>query len=264
MAALELISGRFPASAAADSDITMASGDSLTIRNAAQDSNIWLVQVWGDSDQDTEVRIRSPMLHDNVDGIRLKVEAGQIDPLLPDFVIQRLFPQDTLTVNNADAIGSTNFLTYHMLVYYENLPGIDARFIDLQTLREKARHVTVIRNSLALTASSNYTGAEAINADVDLLRANTDYAILGYLVDTPIGAVRYRGVDFGSLGIGGPGNVMDRDMTANWFLKLTGFTGIPLIPVFNSANKAGVQIDGLMGETGGTVEVSTIVAQLAG
>ena len=75
------------------------------------------------------------------------------------------------------------------------------------------------------------------------MKANTDYALVGYLIDVECAAVRWRGADTGNLGVGGPGDELGRDYTSDWFMRLSRHYGMPLVPVFNSANKAGVLLD---------------------
>ena len=101
------------------------------------------------------------------------------------------------------------------------------------------------------------------------MKANTDYALVGYLV-SPVagqtvgecGCVRWRGVDTGNLGVGGPGSDTDRWLTSQWFLWLSERTGLPLVPVFNSANRAGILLDIAQDENGVDVLVTSIFAEL--
>ena len=75
--------------------------------------------------------------------------------------------------------------------------------------------------------------------------------------------MRWRGADTGNLGIGGPGNETLRHVTREWFVRLTERFGIPLIPVFNYANKAGILLDGAQDENGADTTVTSIFAELA-
>jgi len=72
-----------------------------------------------------------------------------------------------------------------------------------------------------------------------------------------------RGADVGNLGLGGPGNEVIRELTRKWFLWLSEETGLPLIPVFNSANKGAILIDGAQDENGADTTVTSIFAELA-
>ena len=89
---------------------------------------------------------------------------------------------------------------------------------------------------------------------IDNFKANTDYALLGIMVDTRVGVVRIQGVDVGNLGIGVPGEPTQRHVYANFFERLSNATGKPCIPVFNSANKAGILVDA----TGNQAAITTV------
>jgi hypothetical protein len=82
------------------------------------------------------------------------------------------------------------------------------------------------------------------------------------LVSAECVAVRWVGADIGNLGIGGPGNETDKHLTEDWFVKLSRMTGLPLIPVFNSANKTGILVDGAQDENGTDSILTSIFAEL--
>src|SRR4051812_1920404 len=77
---------------------TVATGDSLQVKNQNGNVPAWLVQVWSDHQVAGIGRIRSPKFHDNVDAIRWRATIGVLDPQLPWGVRQPLYPQDVLTV----------------------------------------------------------------------------------------------------------------------------------------------------------------------
>ena len=258
-AALEVISGSVTGAGAVFTAWTVNAGNSLAIRSAPLTSNVWLLEKWAFNDTAAGVlRIRSPRLHDNVQGIRSRIVNNDTEPLLSGLAAygwrQKLVPQDILI---AEQTGSAaNIDTGHMLVYYENLPGISARFIDNATLI--ANGVNRIGQEVSITttaASGAYTGQVAINAVNDNFKANTDYALLGAMVDTRVGAVRIQGADVGNLGIGIPGEPTQRHLMSNYFQRLSQIYNLALIPVFNSANKTAILIDA----TGHTAAVTSVV-----
>ena len=91
----------------------------------------------------------------------------------------------------------------------------------------------------------------------DNFKANTDYALLGAMVDTRVGTVRVQGVDTGNLGVGIPGEPTQRHVMSNWFQRLSAAMRRPLIPVFNSANKQAILVDAT-GHTGAVTSVITL------
>jgi len=260
--ALEVVTGFVTAPGTVFTAWTLAAGNSATIRNADLASRILLLQLWGDNQVAGTMRIRSPKLHDNVQGLRFDITASEVDPLIPIGAAQRLFPQDVLILELTGSAVGGDIETGAFLVYYDNLPGTDARLATWEEIRPRIVHLVTVENTLALGTAGGYSGEEAINAEFDLLKANTDYALLGYLVDAECAVVRWRGSDFGNLGLGGPGNEVDRQLTKSWFVQLTQAYGIPLIPVFNSANRAGLLVDGVQDENGTDVTVTTILAEL--
>src|SRR3972149_11469867 len=214
--AMELLTGYVTGAAGTDMDaLTMLSGNSLTLRNAKEGSKIWLISAWAlNQANDTWLRIRSPRLHGNVEGMTFAIEAGNVKPLFPMGAKQELVSQDTLVVEMMDA-GAASDLDYAcLLVYYEDLPGIDGRFITLAEFEERSKNFISVRNTLTLDTDGTYDAEEAINAEFDLLKANTDYALIGAHTRDRIPCIRYRGTDTGNLGVGIPGGIRSEEHTS--------------------------------------------------
>lgn len=260
--ALEVIAGQATAPGATITGLTMNAGNSLTVRNAPLESQIMLLQAWSKHQTAGIFRIRSPKLHDNVQGILLRGGAGNPKPLLPEMFRQPLFPQDELIAEITGSNTAGDIEIGAMLLWYEDLPGVNGRFINPETLMQRSKHILTVENTIATGTAGGYSGEEAIDAETDLLKANTDYALLGYLVNAECGVVRWRSADFGNIGVGGPGDEVARQVTSRWFMKLSEKFGQPLIPVFNSANKGGTFIDVHQDENGTDVIVTTILAEL--
>jgi len=77
------------------------------------------------------------------------------------------------------------------------------------------------------------------------------------------GALTVRGVDTGNLRVGIPGLSGDANWTVNWFALLADWFGVPCIPVFNSANKAGIFSENMQDENLTAVPFSLNLVQLA-
>jgi len=258
-AGLEVVSGFVTAPGAVFTAWTAATGNSLQIRSANFNKPVWLIGAWGFNQVAGVLRVRSPRLHDFVQGIRMRVNAANTDAMYPDSVgygwRQPLIPQDVLTVEQTGSAVAGQIETGSLLVYYEDLPGISGRFID-NDLIEKAG-VNIIGQELSITTGvvGGYSGQVAINVTNDNFKANTDYALLGGMVDTRAGAIRIQGVDVGNLGVGFPAEPTQRHMTSNWFQRLSVGMRRPLIPVFNSANKTAILVDA----TGNQAAITTVV-----
>lgn len=262
MPALELISGQVTAPGTTLTQLTAFSGNSFTIRNAPEESKIYLLQTWVKSQASGVFRIRSPFLHDNVQGLRFRHKSAQIEPLLPDGYLQNLKPQDTLILEMTGSGTAGDIEQASMLIYYENLPGIEAKLISPSELNDRLDELFTVEVSITAGSSGGYSGEKLISQDFDLFKANTDYAILGYITSADCLCVRFRSSDFGNLGIGGPGESGLNLMTRNWFVDLSYNTGLALIPVFNSANRSNTFVDVATDENGGTFNITILMAKL--
>lgn len=261
--ALELLSGRVTAPGATITAVTMNTGNSNQIRNTPIGADIRLLNWWARNNAAGISRIRSPKLHDNVQGIRNRITANDPSGLNTSGTFQKLVAQDVLTLELSGSAVGGQIETFHQLVYYADLPGADARFIDPTELMRRQVNDLTIEVAITAGATGDYTGQVAINSLFDLLKANTDYAIVGYTVDTLCNAVRFTGPDFGNLGLGGPGLNTTRWYTSRWFYHLSQQLGIPLIPVFNSANKGGTLVDVVQNQAAAAVNVNISCFELA-
>jgi hypothetical protein len=259
---MEVITGFATAPSTTFTALTMASGNSATVRNARLDARIWLLSVWADNQTAGTFRIRSPKLHDNVQGLRFDVTASDVVPFYSMGYAQRLIPQDALILEITGSAVAGDIETAGLLLWYEDLPGTAARLTTYEDIVRRGMNVVTVENTLALGTAGGYSGEEAINAEFDLLKANTDYALVGYTVDAECAVVGWRGADFGNLRIGGPGNETLRHVTSDWFSRLSRSFGLPLIPVFNSANRAGLLIDGAQDENGTDTTLTSILVEL--
>jgi hypothetical protein len=119
-----------------------------------------------------------------------------------------------------------------MLVYYPELPGIQQRLIDPQTVQSRfVNHLTQEISVTAGTTAGTYATATAINATYDTLKANTDYAILGGSVTIPAAStsasrracsIGIRGADTGNLRIGFPNESIHKGVSRDWLTCHTG------------------------------------------
>jgi hypothetical protein len=260
--ALDTITSTGTAIGATLAATTIAAGDSFTIKNAPLNSDILLLNVWADNQVAGEVRIRSPKMHDNVDCIRSRVQIGVVKPLLPLGLAQKLWPQDTEIVELAGSAVGGDIESVVQQVYYADLPGQAARLYTWDQIKPKVRHIFGNRLAITLGSTVGYNGARAINADVDLLQANTDYAVLGMTTNTEAAAICLRGPDTGNLRVSVPGEPDFTEDTAFWFRLLSMHYNLPLIPVINSANKGATLIDAVNDENAGTANVVLWLAML--
>src|SRR5579864_4595419 len=197
---------------------TIASGDSFTVRNAALTSDVELLNMWAHNLVAGMVRVRSPKFHDNVDGLRSRVLIATLDPLMPLGAKQKLTPQDTMIVELAGSAVGGNIESVVQLLYYSDLPGQSARFIDHPTLWQRQKNLIGQRIAITLGTTVGYNGSRAINGDNDQFHANTDYALLGITSDIATAAICVRGIFSSNMRVAVPGDINHWDLTSRFFV----------------------------------------------
>jgi hypothetical protein len=237
-------------------------GQTTTVRNTALGSKVNLEAVWIDGTEVNIGRVRSPRLHDNVQGIRYNAPANSQYNLMGLRPQTPLVPQDLLITELAGAAADATSLYLH--VSYASLPGSDGNFLSYAQVQPRIVDIMTQEFQFSAAASANnWTAGGALNSFTDLMKANTWYALLGYVTSSPIGAVAIQGPDTGGLKVGGPG-VANPIETREWFCWMDEYGEEPGIPVINSANKAGTFVYG--GSVGATItaNVDLLFAELSG
>jgi len=263
MAAVELITGNVTAPGTTETILTPGAGNSYTLRNGAE--NIRLLAAWTDVQGAGIFKIRSPRMHDNVQGFRVQTIASDLHPYFFASGMQKLFENDTLLVSLSGSATAGDIEIGCILVYYDSLPGIAGRFINHSTLMAQGINVLTVEQTITAGTAGGYSGQQTLVADFDLLKANTDYALIGASVSTETAALRWTGSDFGNLGLGMPGIFDDRSVIINWFDDISRmYQDLNCIPVINSNNKNNVLVDVANDENANSPIISTILVELAG
>jgi hypothetical protein len=245
------------------SPMVAIAGDSLTLRSAA--GAIQLLNMWCDTDALGFVQVTSPKLTDATRGLRFRLGVHDPSPLLPYQSLQGLYPVDVLAPTLASVAGAGKMDNLALLIYYADLPGSAARFIDVPTLSKRAAEIMTVESALAPAVGNTYSGLVALNAASDLGKAGADYALVGYKCESAGTAtsITWRGADSGNYRVGGPAVMNNSQYTAKWFYDLADYNSIPLIPVFNYNNKAGVFIECVSNDLLAAVTVTSIFVRLA-
>jgi hypothetical protein len=239
---------------------TANTGDSLTVRDFNDATPTYLEGMWGQSATAGTLRVRSARLHDFVQGIRFQLPAALIRNFLPDEASQPLFPNDVLTVEQAGGAAETD--SGSLLLYYTDLPGIAARLATWEQIR--GRVVNILTAEVAVVGpvtAGDWSPGTNLNTTFDLLKADTDYAVLGYQTATACNAVAISGTDTGNLKAGGPGTTESIE-TRNWFVEMSKAKNKPYIPIINSNNRGATQAFVALNTAAGTVNVDYVLAQL--
>lgn len=260
---LEVIGGQVTAPSTTFTAWTLGAGMSLQVKASPVNAAIKLMQVWCDNQTAGNLRIKSPRMHDNVQGLRFHTGASDVAPLLPWGIGQKLYSQDVLTAEQTGSATAGDVEGGALLVGYDDVQGVNGRFIKYEDVLKHGVHALTNENTLALGTAGGLSGEEAINAEIDLLKANTDYAVLGATFSAECLLVGLRGPDTGNVRVGLPGNETLRHVTADWFARLSRAFNEPWIPVINSANKASTFLDGMQDENGTDVLVTLQLVELA-
>lgn len=257
--AMELITGR-TVNQAALTAVTFATGDSGTVKAFNPATTAWLMEMWALEATAGTVRIRSPRMHDNVQNLRYTTVVAAPQPLMGDVANQPLYPQDVLIVELAGGGAETDVVNY--INYYQDLPGTDARLFRWEEIQNRVKNVLSVEVSTVTSATAgDYGGAVALNSLFSTLKANVDYAVLGYVTNTNVAAVGLRGPDTGNLRVGGPGSTQ-RLETRQWFRDLALWNNVPCIPVINAANQGATLVDCVHTTASTTVIVDFTLAEL--
>lgn len=263
--ALEIIAGFATNPGATLTTVTTSGGGSNVIRGTDTSKGTWLLSTWAFNATAGELRITSPRLHDQAQGIRNRVTAALTAPMAPGHInagfAQRLYAQDNLTIQVSG--GGAELDLGALLVGYDDLAGVAGRFIDQATLRKAGVNILTAEVTVTAVATGLWGGAVAINSSFDTLIANTDYALVGAMTDTRGLGIGITAVDFGNLRVGVPAEPSLRSITQNWFQILSDAFNAPYIPVFNSANKSTTLIDVTTNGAGGTFTINLELVQLA-
>lgn len=260
---LQVILGQATAPSTTLTAVTLGSGDALSVQNCPLDKLPKLIALWGDWQTSGYAQLISTKFSDAVNGIKYKGVASQVTPLWPLGTYEVLTPNDLLVGKISGSGTAGDIESMVALVYYPELPGVNARLLTYDQFVQRATGIVKpVENQLTAGSSGGYSGQAAINAFEDYLQANTDYAIMGYQVDVEVACVGWRGADTGNLRVGGPGNPNLKHLTGDWFLRLAKATGLPLIPVFNQANRGSLLVDVATDENGGSPKINTSLMAL--
>lgn len=228
------------AAAAGAQAMAPAATQSFNIRAAASNTSpITLETLWGDFQDPGDIRVRSPRMHDTANALRIATIPSYFGPLVAEYFEQQLFSQDNLTVEAFFTVVPTvaHISLAYLQVYYDDIPGIAANYRPWSGVQPNIVDYLAVPVSPSSAAAAGQWGAGvAINSAVDVFKANTNYALIGYIAPVAFGAWSVQSIDVGNLQVGGPGVANPID-TRRWFPYQEAASGKPSIPIINSQNK---------------------------
>jgi hypothetical protein len=218
---------------------TAGKGSTFTVRNFPFTSTAELVDMWFQAPHAGMVRVRSPKFADNVQGIRVNTNGVINGGLLDPSMAQQLVPQDTLIVELNGTAADVNFAA--LQTYYDDLSGASPTLKMPGDISGAFEFMDTWVVGATSPATAGDIGGTAITTTYDVSQANRWYAVLGYYVDSAVGAVGITGADLSNLNIMGPGDITAK-RSSRYFADRSLELGKPCIPLFNTANKGNTQV----------------------
>lgn len=213
--------------------VTVAPGDSLTVRAFGAPQQAFLDDITLKGGQSVTARLLSPFLHDTTRGITVVTAQAPSAGLINRYADQPLSSQDLLQLQLLSSGANSTLVALH--AYYTDLGASDARLHSWGDIAGLITQIKPVEVDCAASATIGAWSDTLVTTTENLLRANTDYALLGYIVDVACGVVGIKGQDTGSLRICGPGSLLTF-VTDQYFITKSNDTGRPYIPVINAAN----------------------------
>lgn len=238
---------------------TASSGDTLSVRNFNPPDSCFLENIIRMGTTAGFVQVQSPLLHDNVFGIRITPAESPSLFSLPAELTQGLQAQDTFVVTIAGGAAEIDLALLQL--YYTNLPGVSARLHSQGDIAGNVRYIKPIRIAVTSSATVGTWVDTVLTTTENLLHANKDYAVLGYMSNAALGAIGIKGIDTGNLRVAGPGSTSEL-ATTDFFTAMSNLTGRPHIPVFNAANVNGTFVSVCAATASVAATVELICAEL--
>jgi hypothetical protein len=259
--AIDTILGQVTNQVALSNLVLAGSGDTLQVKQFADQSKAVLENIIIKGGQVATARITSPVLHDPVRGITILSAQAPTTLSLPREIGQPLTKGDVLSVQATS--GGANSTAVALQHYYEDLGGTDALLYHWADISGNIINVKPLEVDVAASAVIGAWNDTALTTTESLLHANKYYACLGYNVDVACAVVALRGPDTGNLRVGGPGSTLQM-VTADYWAAESDRTSRPHIPVIQANNAGGTTVSVADNAASTAVKVQLILAELDG
>lgn len=238
----------------------MSIGDPNAVRNFAPTDRAYIMELFRQGVTEGLVAARSPLLHDAVRGIQYTPSETPSNILLPRRMNQPLKAQDTISYFIGG--GGAEVDMGASQIWYSNLPGVAARLHLWADLDPLVVNIEVVEVDFNTNATAGQWSDTVITTTQNLLKANTDYCVIGGIVDVACCVFGVKGPDTGNLRICMPGTLRS-EVTQDYFARTSEESGFPYIPVINSANQGSTFLSCAAVATGAAIKGQLILGQLA-
>jgi hypothetical protein len=239
--------------------LTAVSGDTLTVRSLGNGQHAKLMGLGSKHATAGMVRLTSPFLADDVNGIRSRTLTVDGSSVIDMLGLQHLRGQDPLNLASTGG-ASAEQVTAWIQVYYDDLSGGPSLFITAAELEQRTLEYVTLEVPTTAGASGAW-GTAAFSGGTGILKADQVYAVVGYELDVACTAIALLGPDTGNFKVGGPG-ITTRQFTRRYFVDMSRESGLATIPCFNAQNASGTLA--YVSDSAGTtaVNVDFILARL--
>jgi hypothetical protein len=253
-------SGFFTAGGAGNAPATSSPGDTFQVPSFNVNSPAYLENMWVQGASTDWISVKSPKMHDNNQGIRLRTGGTQQRFLLQQGMEQPLYPVDTPTVTIDETAAASGAIT--LMYRFTDLPGIQPRLDTWTNIQPRIKQISGVDVALgACPAIGSYSAGNAINSTFDNFQAGVDYALIGYLASSAGLTLAVQGIDTGNVKVGGPLSV-DPLVTAGFFADLSTDSGFPTIPIIAANNKGSTNVYQVANSALAAQTVTLILAML--
>lgn len=258
--AVQTVGGAASNPGAAFTAITPSSGDSISAANFNDTAPAFLDHIIRAGATKGAVRLLSPRLHDNVTGITYYTDLAVSRFLFPANTGQPIFPGDIyqLEVTGGTAEHDVALLT----LYYADLPGAAAQLSQWADISSRIVNIKAMTVAITNSATPGTWVDTVITTTENQLKANSQYAVLGFASDAAIAAIGFKGPETANYRIAGPGSDYTED-TSNYFVDQANRHGRPYIPVFLGSNRSQEYVSTMDSAASTAANVTLVLAELS-
>lgn len=245
---IETIGATVTAPGAGPTAAAAVTGDSLSTKAARVGSLVFITAICVDQQAAGMVQLTYPSGHDTTRGLRVRGAAAAPSNRMLTGLRMPVNSQELMSLAVSGSAVAGDVENIAMTLWYEDVPGLNARLIDRGTYESRVEKFMSVDASITATAAGVWSAAEALNAESDLLLPNRDYAVIGAGFGAEACALGIRGPDTANVRVAIPAFSAQAFDPRDWFVKMALETGLPTIPVINSGNKANTLLDVLQDE----------------
>lgn len=222
------------------SNATAANGDSLAIRSFKDSGKCTLENVYlQGSAGPRRFRLLSPRLHDNVTGVSFQALENPTEFLISAEVEQQMYSADQLVVQ-LDAAASSDTIAA-LSLYYTDAPGLNADLRTWDQVKNRIIDIKPVEVDCTASATIGQWSDTLINVSENQLKANYEYAVLGFTGSAAFCAIGVKGPATSNLRICIPGASPTLRLT-DYFIFQSLQGNRPYIPVIQANDRAATYI----------------------